>query len=169
MKKKTARHKKVVVAVSGGFDPIHIGHVRMFQRARRLGDELVVILNNDNWLRAKKQHIFMKEHERKEIIEALRPVDRVFVTRHKKNVKGPKDMSVSRELKEISPDIFANGGDRNKKNAANPASSLYWDINTCKEIGCKMVFNIGEGGKVQSSSWLLEKYVTRVKKAKKKR
>jgi cytidyltransferase-like protein len=46
--------KKVVVAVSGGFDPLHIGHVRMFEHARALGDELVVILNNDNWLRAKK-------------------------------------------------------------------------------------------------------------------
>ena len=46
--------KKVVVAVSGGFDPVHIGHVRMFQRAKALGDELVVILNNDHWLRKKK-------------------------------------------------------------------------------------------------------------------
>ena len=46
--------KQVVVAVSGGFDPIHIGHIRMFQEAKALGDELVVILNNDNWLSDKK-------------------------------------------------------------------------------------------------------------------
>ncbi|MEK7493790.1 MAG: adenylyltransferase/cytidyltransferase family protein [Patescibacteria group bacterium] len=51
MKKKT--RKKIVVAVSGGFDPIHVGHVRMFEEAKKLGDELVVILNNDNWLRTK--------------------------------------------------------------------------------------------------------------------
>ena len=151
-----------MVAVSGGFDPIHIGHVRMFEHARALGDELVVILNNDNWLRKKKRHVFMRERERKEIIETLRPVDRVIVTWHKRTAKGPKEMSVSRELRALRPDIFANGGDRNEKNAANPASSLYWDIKTCQAIGCAMVFNVGHGGKVQSSSWLLERYVNHV-------
>ncbi len=69
MKKQTKR--KIVVAVSGGFDPIHIGHVRLFQEAKALGDELVVILNNDNWLALKKIHVFMPQTERKEIIEAL--------------------------------------------------------------------------------------------------
>ena len=100
----------------------------------------------------------MLEHERKEVIAALRPVDRVVLTRHKRN---PSDMSVSRELRWLQPDIFANGGDRNERNAANPASSLYRDINTCKESGIKMVFNVGRGGKVQSSSWLLKKYLKR--------
>ncbi len=162
MKKKTVRRKKIVVAVSGGFDPIHIGHIRMFERARALGDELVVILNNDNWLRAKKQHIFMPQEERKEVLESLRPVDRVILTKHGKHPKGPQEMSVSRELRKIKPDIFANGGDRNEKNAANPASSLYWDINTCGHLGTEMVFNIGHGGKIQSSSWLLDEYVKKV-------
>lgn len=147
--------KKKVVMVSGGFDPIHIGHIRMFERAKALGDELVVVLNNDNWLRKKKQHVFMPERERKEILEALRVVDRVVLTKHEPD---PKDMSVSRELREIQPDIFANGGDRNEADAANPQSSLYKDINTCKEEGIEMVFNIGDGGKIQSSSWLLKDY-----------
>lgn len=151
--------KKIVVAVSGGFDPIHIGHVRLFERARALGDELVVILNNDNWLRKKKKHVFMEEVERREVIEALKPVDRVILTGH---AVDPADMSVSRELAELHPDIFANGGDRNEKDAENPASSLYKDINTCKQCGIKMIFNIGDGGKVQSSSWLLDAYVKRV-------
>lgn len=150
------KKKTVVVAVSGGFDPIHIGHVRMFERARALGDELVVILNNDNWLRKKKNHVFMPQEERKEIIEALRPVDRVVITGHPPD---PKDMSVSHELRELRPDIFANGGDRNEKDAANPASSLYKDIKTCEELKIGMVFGVGHGGKVQSSSWLLEGYL----------
>lgn len=150
------KHRKIIVAVSGGFDPIHIGHVRMFERARALGDELVVILNNDNWLRKKKHHVFMPQDERKEVIESLRPVDRVILTQHGPD---PDDMSVSASLRELRPDIFANGGDRNEKDAANPASSLYKDINMCKELGIEMVFNVGEGGKVQSSSWLLEKYL----------
>src|SRR3989344_5786493 len=139
--------KKIVVVVSGGFDPIHVGHVRMFQRAKSLGDELVVILNNDNWLMKKKSFVFMPEKERKEIVESLTSVDRVILTGHKKN---STDMSVCAELKKIKPDIFANGGDRTKKNIP--------EVPVCEKIGCKMVFGIGDGGKVQSSSWLLAEF-----------
>ena len=141
------KKKKVVVVVSGGWDPIHIGHVRLFQAAKKLGDELVVILNNDNWLKKKKGYVFMSEKERKELIEALSVVDRVVLTRHPQS---PKDMSVNKELEAIKPDIFANGGDRTKRNIP--------EIAVCKEIGCKMVFNLGQGGKVQSSSWLLSAF-----------
>jgi D-beta-D-heptose 7-phosphate kinase/D-beta-D-heptose 1-phosphate adenosyltransferase len=154
--KKRAPHRavkypqKVVVAVSGGFDPIHIGHVRMFERARSLGDELVVILNNDNWLRAKKGFAFMPEKERKEVIEALRVVDRVVLTRHTPN---DKDTSVSRELRAVRPHIFANGGDRKFDNVP--------EVAVCEALGCAMVFNIGKGGKIQSSSWLLKKHFER--------
>lgn len=150
MKRKLAKQRKIV-AVSGGFDPIHIGHVRMFERARALGNELVVILNNDNWLRAKKQHIFMPEKQRKEVIEALRPVDRVVLTGHGKH---PKDMSVCAELRALKPHIFANGGDRKYDNIP--------EVPVCDAIGCAMVFNVGDGGKVQSSSWLLADYVEKV-------
>lgn len=140
------QQKPIVVAVSGGFDPIHKGHVRLFQEAKKLGDKLVVILNNDNWLRAKKRNIFMSQDERKEILEALACVDKVMLTNHPEN---PKDMSVCKELSLLKPNIFANGGDRHKGNIP--------EVATCNAIGCQMVFNVG-GGKVQSSSWLLEKY-----------
>ena len=96
-KKDTKRGK--VVAVSGGFDPIHIGHVRMFERAKALGDELVVIINNDHWLRQKKHHVFMDDVQRKEVIEALRAVDRVVITKHKSDAAGPEEMSVSAILR----------------------------------------------------------------------
>lgn len=139
--------KAKIVAVSGGFDPLHIGHVRLFLEAKKLGEKLVVILNNDNWLRKKKGYVFMPQRERKEIIEALASVDRVIVTAHRRN---PQDMSVCVELAKIKPHIFANGGDRTKKNIP--------EIAVCKKIGCKMVFGVGRGGKIQSSSWLLEKY-----------
>ena len=155
---KKASVLKVIVAVSGGFDPIHVGHVRMFSRAKALGDELVVILNNDNWLKKKKGFAFMPEKERKEVIEGLRVVDRVVLTNHKPN---DNDMSVSRTLRLVKPDIFANGGDRNEANAADPTSSLYKDMHTCKEFDITMMFNIGKGGKVQSSSWLLKKHFER--------
>ncbi len=142
---------RIIVAVSGGFDPIHIGHIRLFQEARALGDELVVILNNDNWLMKKKGYVFMPLKERKEILEALEAVDRVIITNHPSN---PQDMSVCEELRELAPNIFANGGDRKEDNVP--------EAKVCAEIGCEMVFNVGEGGKVQSSSWLVAEYVNKM-------
>ncbi|MDP3996227.1 MAG: adenylyltransferase/cytidyltransferase family protein, partial [bacterium] len=103
------KKSKIVVAVSGGFDPVHIGHVRMFEEAKALGDKLVVILNNDNWLKIKKGYCFMNEKDRKEIIESFRAVDGVVITKHRRN---PQDMSVCEALKTVRPDVFANGGDR---------------------------------------------------------
>ncbi len=139
--------KITVVAVSGGFDPVHIGHIRLFKEARALGDKLVVILNNDNWLKKKKGYVFMPEQERKEILEAIHYVDEVVVTNHPPN---PDDMSVCQELRQIKPDIFANGGDRKEDNVP--------EVKVCREIGCRMEFNVGQGGKVQSSSWLVNKF-----------
>lgn len=138
------KHK--VVAVSGGFDPLHIGHVRLFEAAKKLGDKLVVIINNDNWIELKKGKAFMPDYERKELIEALRVVDEVYLTKHEKDTK---DMSVCEALRDIKPDIFANGGDRKENNIL--------EVDVCNEINCEMVFNVGKGGKVQSSSWLIEK------------
>lgn len=139
--------RPVVVAVSGGFDPVHIGHIRMFQEAKKLGDELVVILNNDHWLRNKKGFVFMSEKERKEIIESIRGVDKVVITDHKLG----DERSVSRTLRKLKPDIFANGGDRKPYGDPPP------EVAVCQELGIKMVYDVGAGGKVQSSSWLVKK------------
>lgn len=134
------------VAVSGGFDPLHIGHVRMFEAAQKLGDKLVVILNNDNWLKDKKGFAFMPQKERKELIEALPYVDKVVLTDHK---KGDKDRSVVRALRALKPAVFANGGDRKPKGDPIP------EVAACRKLGIKLVYNVGRGGKVQSSSWLI--------------
>lgn len=141
-------NKKKVIAVSGGFDPLHVGHVRMFKEARALGDELVVIVNNDNWLIAKKGYAFMPEQQRKELIESIKYVDQVILTTHRPN---PSDMSVCAELEKLRPDIFANGGDRKADNIP--------EYDLCEKLGIKMVFGIGQGGKVESSSWLLAKFL----------
>jgi len=150
--KATEGQRKTIVAVSGGFDPIHVGHTRLFEKAKALGDELVVILNNDNWLQKKKGFVFIHQKERKEIIESIKYVDRVVLTRHCHN---PEDMSVCRELEALKPNIFANGGDRIKNNIP--------ELEICRKINCKMAFNVGEGGKVQSSSWLLNKFLNNAK------
>ena len=146
--KDKKKRKKVVVAVSGGFDPLHIGHLQMIKEAKELGDKLVVILNNDNWLKKKKGYVFMPQEQRKAILEAIRWVDEVVLTSHPENTE---DMSVSKELEKIKPDIFANGGDRTRKNIP--------EVEVCKKINCKMIFNIGKDGKIESSSWLLNRFL----------
>ena len=146
--KKQSKKSKKIVMVSGGFDPVHIGHVRMFEEAKKLGDELVVLLNNDNWLKLKKGYVFMPEHERKEIIEAFAAVDRVILTSHEENTK---DISISKDLLALRPHIFAKGGDRNVGNIPTP------EVSVCEEIGCVIINDVGFGGKVQSSSELVKK------------
>ncbi len=150
------KKKKIIVAVSGGFDPIHIGHIKMLREAKKLGDELVVILNNDNWLKEKKTQIFMPQKEREEILKSIKWVDRVVVTHHLSN---PRDMSVSKELLKIKPDIFAKGG--NQKNEKDVP-----EFEACKKIGCKIKFNVGPGGNLKYSSWLLANYIRSLNRAK---
>ena len=130
--------KEKIVTVSGGFDPIHIGHIRMIREASKLG-KLIVILNNDAFLTRKKGRPFMPLEERKEILENIKGVDSVFVSID-------EDDSVSKSLEAIRPDIFANGGDRKNESEIREAE-------VCKRLGIEMVFNVG-GEKVQSSSWL---------------
>lgn len=132
-----------IVAVSGGFDPIHIGHVRYIQAAAKMARDngvLVVIANKDSWLRRKKDFAFMGEEERMEIISSIRGVDYVI----------PWDdgtPSVAECLRILRPHIFANGGDRDSIENVP-------EYPVCQEIGCKMVFGVG-GGKIQSSSDLV--------------
>lgn len=144
--------KKIVVAISGGFDPLHAGHVRYIQEAAKLGDELVVILNNDNWLKDKKGFSFMNENERKEILEAIKGVGRVVITDHAPG-EYMRDKSVCRALRDLKPDIFANGGDRKPEGDPVPEVAL------CEELGIKPVYNVGHGGKIQSSSSLADELI----------
>ena len=138
--------KKVVV--SGGFDPLHIGHLRMFKKAKSLGDHLTVILNSDEFLEKKKGFKFMSFAERKEIILSIECVDKVI-----KSID--KDQTVRKTINLLSTkkeiDIFANGGDRKNKNHIP-------EFEICKKNNIKMVFDIG-GDKIQSSSSLLNKFV----------
>lgn len=138
------KDEKIVVAVCGGFDPVHIGHIRHFRDAKKLGDILVVILNSDDWLIKKKGYAFMPFEERKEILESIRYVDKVIP------YIADKSGSVSKTLEMLRPNVFAKGGDRNMENIPKSEREV------CKKLGIKLVFGVG-GGKVQSSSWLLDK------------
>jgi len=94
-----------VVAVSGYFDPIHVGHLEYLKMSKKLGDKLVVIVNNNHQCVLKKGKPFMDEKDRLEIVKSLKMVDEVFLSID-------KDKSVCASLEAIKPNIFANGGDR---------------------------------------------------------
>jgi len=123
------------VAVSGYFDPIHIGHLEYLKLARELGDKLVVIVNNNDQCILKKGKPFMDELDRVKIVKSLKMVDEVFLSID-------KDKTVCASLEEIKPDIFANGGDRSTGEV--PESSI------CKKYNIKMID--GLGNKIRSSS-----------------
>jgi cytidyltransferase-like protein len=141
------RKGHVIVAVSGGFDPIHIGHVAMIEEAAKYGD-LVVIVNNDNWIRAKKgKEPFMPEEERLIIVQSIKGVKNAFLTFHGKN---PTDMSVAAELAYLKPNIFCNGGDRKEGCIPSREECI------CSSLNIKMLYGVG-GEKIQSSSELVDK------------
>ena len=115
---------------------------------------MVVILNNDNWLMKKKGFVFMTAAERAEVLRAIRGVDEVIITSHPENTD---DMSVRTELEQLKPDIFANGGDR------KPDGDPVPEVELCNKLGIELIYNVG-GGKTQSSSELVKKVMTSLKK-----
>ena len=126
---------KIRVAVSGYFDPIHVGHLEYLKMAKELGDSLVVIVNNNHQCELKKGKPFMDQNDRLEIVKALRFVDEVFLS-------VDKDRTVCKSLEAVKPDIFANGGDR--------ATSEVPETPICKKYNIKMVDGLGD--KIRSSS-----------------
>ncbi len=128
---------KVKIAVSGYFDPIHVGHLEYLKMAKSLGDILVVIVNNNHQCVLKKGKFFMDENDRLEIVKAIKYVDEVVLS-------VDKDKTVCKSLELIRPNIFANGGDRSTDEV--PETSV------CKKYKIEMVDGLGE--KIRSSSSL---------------
>ena len=129
-----------IVAASGYFNPLHKGHVEYLERAKTLGDTLIVIVNSDLQLSLKGSKEFMEEQERLMIVRSLRCVDMAILA-------VDKDPTVCESLKIIRPHIFAKGGDRYTYEI--PESKI------CRELGIAIVDGLGD--KVQSSSWLLSR------------
>ena len=131
---------KSKVLVSGGFDPIHKGHVRYIQQAARQGN-VVVALNSDAWLLRKKGHVFMSFEERSEILLSLNGVKSIYPV-------DDSDGTVCEAIRSIKPAFFVKGGDRTFQNTP--------EVALCKQLGVGLLFNVG-GGKVQSSSELVNR------------
>jgi len=123
--------KFTTVAVSGYFDPIHVGHLEYLQLAKKLGDKLIVIINNNFQAKLKKGSTFMDEKDRMEIVAALRCVDEVFLSID-------EDKSVCKSLEYIKPDIFANGGDRSLEEIPETAVMEKYNIKMVDGLGLKI-------------------------------
>lgn len=139
--------KKKGIIVSGYFNPIHKGHIELFQNAKKLGDILIVIVNNDIQRKLKDSAEFMLQDERKLIINELKVTNSVYISID-------LDRTVCETLKKIHSKystnydlIFANGGDQN--------SGEIPEADICKKLEIKLIDNLGQ--KIQSSSWLLKK------------
>ncbi len=138
--------KKKAIIVSGYFNPIHVGHLDYFNRAKDLADYLFVIVNSDLQRKLKGSKKFQNQHERLLIVSNIKAVDNALISID-------KDRTVSQTLKKIFTDyadkydlVFANGGDQN--NDCVPERSV------CESLGISMVDGLGD--KIQSSSWLLK-------------
>ena len=137
-----------IVIVSGGFDPVHKGHVRMFKGAKALGYKVICGANSDNWLVEKKGKSFMSFSERSEILIAFENIDDVMA--FKDNAEGSA-INLLTQVQQLYPNntiAFANGGDRVDGNT--PEKGF------CSAYNIDMLWNVG-GGKIQSSSDLLKK------------
>ena len=133
-----------IVATSGGFDPIHPGHISCIVDSKKYGDTLVVIVNGDAFLAAKKGRPFQNLETRSLIVSGLRKVDYVVPF----EIHG--DQTVSKALAALKPHIFTKGGDR-----VDPASIPEWE--TCQRHKIKVVFGVGMDKK-WSSSWFLKEW-----------
>jgi len=137
-----------IAIISGGFDPIHVGHIELMEKAKSIADSLVVIVNDDDFLTRKKGKPFMSLKERIQIVRSIKYVDMVI-----KSVD--KDQTVCESLKGLASCktsneklLFCNGGDRTS-GENTPAHAL------CLDLGIETVYGLGD--KIQSSSWLLKK------------
>lgn len=145
------------VMVSGGFDPLHIGHVQMIQEAARYGlpfhtdvfNQVVVALNSDEWLLRKKGYVFMPYQERANIMIAIKHVRIVTPIQD-------DDNTAIDAIRRIKPDHFANGGDRTKKNVPEQA--------ICDALGVEMLWGVGGEDKPQSSSELVKRAMEQLDK-----
>ena len=138
-------NRDVAFVVSGYFDPIHVGHLEMIKLAKKLGDELIVIVNNDKQAKLKKKKSFMSEDDRLKIVKAIRYTDAAFISVDEdKTVCGSLE-KVRRNYKDYNI-IFANGGDRHSGEI--PESKV------CKKCDIEMIDGLGD--KIRSSSKIVK-------------
>jgi cytidyltransferase-like protein len=138
-----------IVLVTGGFDPLHSGHIEYFKAAKELGDHLVVGVNSDEWLTRKKGRPFMSFDERCAIIKELGVVDEVIGFNDADDTANHAIFQLQSTTGSSTKIIFANGGDRTKSN-----------IPEMQYTNVEFVFGVGGENKANSSSWILDEWKT---------
>ena len=146
---------KKLSLVTGGFDPIHSGHISYFTRAKDFSDYLVVGINTEEWLTKKKGQYFQSWVERAEIIRHLDMVDAVITVPD--DDKGSACGAIAKCLEIAETVVFCNGGDRGKSNT--PETDKYGE-----DPRVQFQFGIGGDDKMNSSSWILKGYFERQRK-----
>jgi cytidyltransferase-like protein len=141
-----------IVLVTGGFDPLHSGHLAYFKAARQLGDKLIVGLNSDEWLTRKKGQPFMPLDERRAIVNSINDVDATIIFNDDDNSSKDAIYQVKQLAGYGNTVIFANGGDRTDKNIPEMTPELLDDIFV------EFVFGVGGEDKKNSSSWILKEW-----------
>ena len=139
--------KKKAIIVSGYFNPLHKGHLELFEMAKKAADKLWVIVNSDLQRELKGSTEFMDEDERLEIVKAIRYVDYALISQDKDKTQCYTLKQFSEMFGEVYDLAFANGGDQN--NDTIPEAEV------CRECGIELIEGLGD--KIQSSSWLLKK------------
>ena len=135
---------KNIIILSGGFDPVHVGHLRMFREAANLGAIVIIGLNSDEWLTRKKGKPFMEFGERAEILQSCKFINQVLPMEDFDDTASDIIVKVCKLYNNEDFNIyFANGGDRKRGNVP--------ELDTCKNLNVVMLWGIG-GGKIQSSS-----------------
>jgi cytidyltransferase-like protein len=141
--------KEEICLVTGGFDPLHRGHIEYFKSAKKTSQYLIVGLNSDSWLCRKKKYLFMPLVERKAIVENLQFVDEVITFNDDDD---SANNAISKCLEVSKKVIFANGGDRQKDNT--PELIQYGDNNDVE-----FLYGIGGSNKINSSSWMIDTFI----------
>lgn len=141
--------KKVYYIVSGGFDPIHEGHIAMIKAGAELSDGVILLLNSDDWLRRKKGKEFMSFKSRYAVCSHLKDVIDVLQFDDSDN-SANDGIAKAREKFKDAKLVFANGGDRTSENIP--------ETDTCKRYDIELKFGIGGENKSNSSSWILKNW-----------
>ena len=138
--------------LSGGFDPVHIGHLAMIKDAAQIADNVVILLNSDEWLTRKKGKPFMNEIQRAQILEEFESISQVIIQKNDNDDSSNnaiKDFYNTKSQKSI---CYCNGGDRSKENRIREAK-------TCKDLNIDLVFGVGGVHKIESSSNLIKNHL----------